>query len=348
MVNYTRKKGKMLKNKTSKISVIKNKRNKTTPKKRLYDDNEIGEICSTGQFSMYKGNFYKNPKNLEKFKEVRDKFRKNPKYKTLKTYKEKYTAFLKENFAQINLPKVLHLIKNDYYTYVNDEWFKKHDIEKKSDKDKNYYVQYDHFRIVQEEVYHKLIDYMKTYIKENPKDKRAMAIDIVYKSLYNDTRKTMFKHVDAVVDELDGFIQSEDMYGLLAMINSNETISLYSPIQWYLNPDEKNVKKYISHVSFGKLGIYDYLIYINTLDTDDAETKKYKSKVKREYLKYIDEVFKACLGEKRAKEYKAQDIWDVEYDMLLAMGCDEHIKTDPNFYNKVKTNTLEKTYEKLI
>ena len=162
MVNSTRKKGKMLKNKTSKISLIKNKKNKTTSKKRIYDDNQMGEICSTGQFSMYKGNFYKNPKNLERFKEVRDKFRENPKYKTLKTYKEKYTAYLKDNFSQINLPKVLHLIKNDYYTYVNDEWFKKHDIEKKSDKDKNYYVQYDHFRIVQEEVYHKLIDYMKT------------------------------------------------------------------------------------------------------------------------------------------------------------------------------------------
>ena len=209
------------------------------------------------------------------------------------------------------------ILKNDYYTYVNDEWFKGHDIEKKSDKDKKYYVQYDHFRIVQEEVYHKLVDYMKIYIKENPKDKTAIAIDTVYKSLFNDTRKQMYKNVDAVLNELDGFVKADDVYGLLAMINSNETISLYSPIQWYLNPDEKNVKKYISHMSFGKLGIYDYLIYINTLATDNAETKKYKSKVKREYLKYIDEVFIACLGAKRAKEYKAHDIWDVEYDMLL-------------------------------
>jgi len=353
MTSRTKKHHKKIKNKTSKIGLIKrhrnnsnknNNNNKITSEKRSYNDNQLGEICSTGQFSTYKGNFYKNPNTIEKFKESREQFRKNPKYKTLKTYKEKYTAFLKENFAQTDLPKALYLIKNDYYTYVNQEWFNSHDIEKKSDKDKNYYVQYDHFRIVQEEVYYKLIDYMKTYIKENPKDKTAIAIDAVYKSLYNDTRKTMFKHVDAVINELDGFIKADDMYGLLAMINSNETISLYSPIQWYLNPDEKNVKKYISHMSFGKLGIYDYLIYINTLDTDNAETKKYKSKVKREYMKYIDEVFIACLGAKKAKEYKAEDIWNVEYDMLLAMGCDENIKSDPNYYNKVSTHNLEKIY----
>ena len=61
-------------------------------------------------------------------------------------------------------------------------------------------------------------------------------------------------------------------------------------------------------------------------------------------MKYIDEVFIACLGAKKAKEYKAEDIWNVEYDMLLAMGCDENIKSDPNYYNKVSTHNLEKIY----
>jgi len=342
MVKHTKKPNKKFRNKTSKIKVIKS--NQTDTKKRCYTDNEMGTICNTGEFSVYKGNFYKNEDNINKFKKIREEFKKNPKFKNLKTFKKKYTAYLKENFAQISLPKVIHLIKNDYYTYVNDEWFKSHDIEQKSDKDKNYYVQYDHFRIVQEEVYYKLVDYINIYIKENPRDKKAIAIHKVYKSMYNDTRKNMYKHVDAVVKQFDDFVEKDDMYGFLAMINSYETLSLYSPLQWYLNPDEKNVKKYISHMSFGKLGIYDYLIYLQDMPEDSKETKLYKKSVKREYLKYIDEVFKACLGEKRAKEYKASDVWDVEYSLLLEMGCNEHIKSDPDYYNKVPTHNLEEKY----
>ena len=334
---------KKIHNKTSKIEVIRNK-NKSS-KKICYSDNEMGEICSTGQFSTYKGNFYKQPKHIEKFKSIRNDMANNDKYKSLKSHKLKYTQYLKDNFSQINIPKVIHLIKNDYYTYVNDEWFKKYNIENVEEKDKNFYVQYDNFRIVQEEVYYKLVGYIKKYIKENPTDKKAIAIDTVYKSLFNDTRKTMYKHVDAVLNELNMFIENDDMYGLLAMINKNETISLYSPIQWKIMPDEKNVKQYISHLSVGSLGIYDYLIYIQDLKKDDAKTKKYKKTVKREYLKYIEEVFIACLGKNEAKEYKATDIWDVEYEMLLEMGCDEHIKSDPNFYNKISDDTIETKYD---
>jgi len=322
----------------------KPKRHNKTSKRdtRCYTDNEMGEICTTGQYSTYEGNFYKNKNTLEKFAAIKEKFKKDTHYKKFKTQGEKYTQFLKANFHEVELPKLVHQVKNDFYSYVNDEWFKENDIETGK---KNYYVQFDNFRIVQEQVYYKLIDYMKKYIKENPHSKKAIAINNVYRSLYENTTKSLFKHVDGVLAELDMYIKKDDMYGLLAMVNSNETISWCSPIQWSLSPDEKNVKQYISHLGFGRLGIYDYLIYINDLPTDDAETKKYKKLVKKEYLHYIGEVFKACLGSKKAKHYNPQDIWDVEYDMLLEMGCDEHIKSDPNFYNKISAHELETKYD---
>ena len=310
--------------------------------KKCVSDNEMGQICSTGQYSTYQGNFYKRPDNLVKFKEVKDLFKKNPKYFGLKTYNEKYTAFLKQNFQEGEIPKVLKQIKNDFYGYVNDEWFKQNDIE---NKEKKYYVQVDNFRIMQEQVYYKLISYVTDYIKKNPKDKKAIALKNVYRSLVDNTLKAMHKHVEAVLVELDTFVTNEDMYGLLAMVNSNETIAWCSPIQWSLTPDEKNVKQYISHLNFGRLGIYDYLIYIDDLPKDNAETKSYKKLVKKEYLHYISEVFKACLGPIRAAKYNPQDIWDVEYAFLLEMGCDEHIKSDPNFYNKVNSRDLETKYD---
>jgi putative endopeptidase len=335
MVYKTHKKKTRRHNKTSKIATIKKN-------SRCYTDNEMGEICTTGQYSTYEGNFYKNKNTLEKFAAIKKKFKKDTHYKKFKTHNEKYTQFLKDNFHEGELPKLVHQVKNDFYSYVNEEWFKENNIETGK---KNYYVQFDNFRIVQEQVYYKLIDYMKKYIKENPHSKKAIAINNVYRSLYENTTKSFFKHVHAVMVQLDGYIKSDDMYGLLAMVNSNETISWCSPIQWSLSPDEKNVKQYISHLSFGRLGIYDYLIYIDDLPTDDAETKKYKKLVKKEYLHYIGEVFKACLGPTKAKHYNPQDIWDVEYDMLLEMGCDEHIKSDPNFYNKISAHELETKYD---
>ncbi len=308
--------------------------------KSCYTDNKMGEICSSGQYSTYEGNFYKNKENLEKFMAIRDKFRKDPKYKKYKTHKERYTKFLTENFHQGEIPKLMNQVKNDFYGYVNDEWFKENSFQ----EEKNYYVQFDSFRITQEKVYYELIDYMKLYIKENPKSKRAIAINNVYKSLYNNTTKKMFKHVDAVVSQLNNYIQEDDMYGLLAMVNSNETISWSSPIQWVLMPDEKNVKHYISHLTLAQLCLYDYDIYLGPQEDDDDEKKRYKTKVKKEYLNYISEVFKACLG-KNAKNYNPKDIWDVENELLIGMACDKNIKRDPNFYNKVSAYDIETKYE---
>jgi predicted metalloendopeptidase len=322
-------------NKTKKREIVK------SVKSNCYTDNEMGQICTTGQYSTYEGNFYKQPENIQKFKEIREKFKMNPKYKHLKSHTKRYAAFLKDNFLEKDLSKAMHQVKNDYYSYVNDEWFKANDIEK---QEKKYYVQVDNFRIVQEQVYYKLIGYVKKFIAENPHSKKAIAISNVYKSLVNNTTKSMYKHTDAIVKQLDDFVKNDDMYGLLATINSNEVMAWASPIQWYMSPDEKNVKKYISHLTFGKLGLYDYMIYVDN-PKDSHETKQYKKLVKKNYLKYIEEVFVACLGKTRAAKYKAQDIWDFEYEFLLEMGCDEHIKNDPNYYNKVSAEELKTKYD---
>ena len=335
MVYKTHKKKHIRRNKTSKLETIKRD-------KRSYTDNEIGEICSTGQYSTYEGNFYKNKKNLEIFSKISEKFRKDPKYKKYKTQSQRYTKFLTDNFRQGEIPKVIHQIRNDYYSYMNDEWFKENDIETGK---KNYYVQYDTFRIMQEKVYYQLMDYIKKYIKENPTSKKAIAINNVYRSLSGNTTKSMFKHVDAVVAELDSYVVKDDMYGLLATINSNETVSWCSPIKWKLYPDEKNVKQYISHIEFAQLGIYDYAIYDGPQEYDDTSTKTYKRLVKKEYLNYISEVFKACLGSSKAAKYDPHDIWKVETDLMTAMYCKEGIKMDPNFYNKVSAHDLETNYE---
>ena len=97
MVYKTHKKKHIRRNKTSKLETIKRD-------KRCYTDNQIGEICTTGQYSTYEGNFYKNKKNLEIFAAISEKFKKNPKYKQFKTQSEKYTKFLTDNFREGEIP----------------------------------------------------------------------------------------------------------------------------------------------------------------------------------------------------------------------------------------------------
>ena len=80
-----------------------------------------------------------------------------------------------------------------------------------------------------------------------------------------------------------------------------------------------------------KLSIFDYTIYIDD-NKDNISTKLFKKKIKNKYFEYINTIFNTCVGSQYG--YKAQDVWDVEYELLSAMGCNE-IKESPNFYNKV-------------
>ena len=191
-------------------------RNKTIKKKKLekkcVTDDEMGKICTTGQYSTYEGNFYNNKKNIEIFKKIGKKFSDDKKYKKFKTHKQRYNQFLKENFEEKNIPKVIHQIKNDYYSFANTEWFKENDIEK---KEKKYYVQIDDFRIIQEEVYYKLISYVKDFVKANPHSKKAKAINNVYRSLVDNTIKSMYKHVDVIKQLLSKPVDLKDDFGII-------------------------------------------------------------------------------------------------------------------------------------
>ena len=319
----------------------KGRHSAATTMKHCYTDQQVGAICSTGQYSTYRGNFYTNKDNLVKFKKIGEEFRDNPKYKKFQTTAQKYRQYLEENFAEkVTTQKNIDLIKNNFYGYVNDVWLKELDIE----KHQKYYVQHDDFRVKQEEVYYKLIGYVKKFIADHPTKPLAIALKNVYTSLSSNTWHKSKQHIDLIVQETDKFIAEKDMYQLLANFNRLEIIAWCCPIQWTMTPDEKNVKQYISHLSPGALGIYDYLIYIED-PADKPETAKYKKKVKQEYLKYIDTLFETCMGAEKAKEFKAHWIWDIEYELLLAMGCDSKLKNDPNFYNPVTSKELQEVYE---
>ena len=321
MVSKTRK----ILNRGTKLKLSKNK-----TKRVSYTNREIIDICESEKYIDVEDNLF--TKRYEK------EMSKKPLY--LRDIGE-YKKYLIKEFTHISnkdLNYETKLTKDDFYSFINNDWINQIDEE----KNKKFYVELDNFRIVQEKVYFQLIDYVKNYIKDNKGSKQATAINNLYQSITTNTIDSTKKHAKNILDQTNDFIKKNDMYGLLVDLNSNEIISWGAPIQWSLLPDEKNVKKYISHLSTPQLSIYDYLIYIDDPD-DDKETKHYKKFVKDNFFIYVDEVFTACLGKNHG--YNPQDIWDIEYDMLDAMGCETFKKEDPNNYNVVTADELKHTFD---
>jgi predicted metalloendopeptidase len=96
--------------------------------------------------------------------------------------------------------------------------------------------------------------------------------------------------------------------------------------------DEKKSHVYRSYISAPQLTAYDYTIYIE--DTkEDSEAKKYKKEYKARYLQYIENIFDVCL--KKNHGLHATDVWDAEYDILEALGCNGIKKDQSNGYNVV-------------
>ena len=211
--------------------------------------------------------------------------------------------------------------QNDYYTYINYSWLS--DKNKELKRNLKYYVQVDSFRVTQEKVYYELIDIVKKYIKHN-KSRKANAIKTVYDSFNNLDNKSTEDYVKYYVELIDKLIATGNIYEILGSQNKNEIISWGSPLVWNVLKNEKNVKYYMSNISAPKLTLYDYELYIENTK-DDQNTKKYKNKFKRKYLEFISTMFNLCLGKNHG--FKATDVWDCEYDMLVALGCNS-VKND--------------------
>ena len=222
--------------------------------------------------------------------------------------------------------------KSDYYSFINYNWIEKETEE--ATKKKEYFAQLDSFRITQDKVNHDVINLVKDYVKNNntPKSK---ALGNLYDSLLNLDDKETKEYVGWVTDRIDKVIASNDLYLMLAEINQNEIISWGSPIVWNVFKDEKNTKIYRSYLSPPRLTVYDYTMYIEGLEVE-KEKKDYRDLFKKTYLQFIDDMFDACLG--KGHGLKSSDVWDCEYDMLNAMGCETIKNEDENGYNLLTTN----------
>ena len=205
--------------------------------------------------------------------------------------------------------------RNDYYNYINYRWI--NEQSKILQKKKQYFVQQDSFRMSQDEVYHEIIELTENYIKNN-NDKRAKLFSNVYKSFLTLDENVAKGHAKHILDFVDDYLTNKSLIELLSEISINEVVSWGSPILYGIIPNENKSTVYITILMPGSMTLYDSELYLDILPNDPAA--EYKRMIKKEYFKYINNIFNACLGKNHG--LLAQDIWDVENQILKAYdGC---------------------------
>jgi putative endopeptidase len=223
---------------------------------------------------------------------------------------------------------------NDFYSYINERWLENIKLESYQ----KYIVEIDDFRLVQNKVYIELIDLLDQYINDPKikKTKEGKCIINVYTSFktfntIEQTRclaKTIAEFVDVLTESKDSLWKN------LARINMNEIISWGAPFVWSINPDDKNPKIYKCYLEPPQVSLLDIDVYFNDpLDTE--EDKKYKSRIRLEFLAYLYTLFEIAFGKDHG--YNVQDIFDCEVDILNAVAC-----------NLIKENQQDKDNYNLI
>ncbi len=221
--------------------------------------------------------------------------------------------------------------QSDFYSYINYSWLSKQD-EIARTKEKKFYSQIDSFRLVQEKVYYELMDLVNKYIKNNNNNTAKNLKNFYNSFMVSNNHKVLKENIKFKLDQLNHIVNHQSLIDMLVFLNSNEIFSWQAPLVWSMDPDDKNSKIYRSKISAPQLSLYDYELYIE--DTkEDQNDKKYKKEFKKRYLQFIKNVLEVAFG--KNNEYKAEDVWEIEYRMLTAMGCKRVKKDSKEYYNKV-------------
>ena len=224
--------------------------------------------------------------------------------------------------------------RNDYYSYINERWLNKEQLE----KGQEYIVQVDSFRLVQDKVYRELIQIINEYIK-NSNTKLSKEINNFYKSqLKLNTDIQIKNYAKKRLESIDEIRKNGDLWELLGLSNSNEIVSWGSPFTWSLNPDDKNPSIFRCYIDQPQLSLIDINIYF-----DDGIDVEYKRKYKKQFFKYLNELFENSFGKNH--NFNVEDVFLVEIELITAMSC-EFIKgkKSNSTYNKITTKESLQKY----
>ena len=252
-----------------------------------------------------------------------------------KQFEKSHSTLLNKSKKKINT-HMMEKIKNfynskkfspqdDFYNWINNDWLDTF----KAKKGERYIVEYDDFRIVQQKVYLELFEIIKDYLKTNKHTAFGKCLKTFYDS-FHDLSSVAQLQKDSLqkLNDLDILRKDkQNLWKVLAMFNKSELYSWGTPFVFDMLPDQKEPTIYRAVLNGPQLALIDIDVYF-----DDGTEVKYKSEFKKQYLKYIKDLFHTIFGNNH--DLNPEDVFNVEVKMLTAFGCLTE-KEDPQNYNKI-------------
>ena len=247
---------------------------------------------------------------------------------------------------------------NDFFSYVNQTWIRS----KKLSQSQKYIIQIDNFRLAQDAVYNQLINIV------NDSSTPAPVKDLYASLKTHMSSSSVLHHVHNYIHFLDKCIAEDNLWKLLAYLNTNEMTRYACPVSWDVSPDEKNSKMFITHITYPELSLYDYRYYLQDKHDNDKSNKsnksdsgskhtrmnknkklyrhrrkqnktrrnkniEYKRNVLTKFVTYVDRIFNALgLG----SELNGTDVLQIEKSIIRNMAC--YIEPEPETKNGKKND----------
>ena len=213
--------------------------------------------------------------------------------------------------------------ENDFYSYINYDWLQNVTLEERQ----KYIVQIDDFRLAQDKVYRELNDIILDYIKSHDntlaKNLKNFYNSVIKMNSISDSKKLSKEAVQTI----DKFVQENNMWNLLAFINSDEMIAYKAPFVWSVSQDDKDPTVFRCYINAHEFALIDLSIYY-----DDGTDISYKKKYRERFKKNCKKLFDTCLG--TGHGFDTDSIFDVEVEIFNVLGCADVTKTEKE-YNKV-------------
>ena len=248
--------------------------------------------------------------------------------KSSEEHKKHFVKQLLSKFAPNNVKP-----KDNFYDYINYNWLREVTLEEQQ----KYIVQIDDFRLTQDKVYKELnviiLDYIKTHHDKLATNLKNFYNSVIKMNSINEGRKMA---TDAV-KTIDALVEGDNMWKMLAVLNSDEMIADKAPFVWSVNPDNKEPTKFRCYVSAHAFALVDLNVYYDD-GTDVAYKKNYRSMFK----KYCRKLFDTCLG--KGHGFDTDSIFEVEVDIFNALGCMDVTSADEKEYNRVTADEALSKY----
>lgn len=210
--------------------------------------------------------------------------------------------------------------KDDFYSYINNEWIQKMDQTTLTGEGEEHLVQIDDFRVVQSKVFKQLIDISNEYIKNNDTPLSVELKNYLHSLQLQLTTHQLKKYANEFVSFVDDMQKEEtSLWKLLGTISYNEVISWALPFIFKMDPDVNNPTVYRMAIYPGTVTLYDNDVYFEDDFQDDPEKLKYIQHYKSTYHIYLNHIFEYIFGKNH--RFNISHIFDVEQQIVKSADC---------------------------